>query len=193
MAGPAKARRDSFATVDAPVPPHSIEAEQAVIGGLLLDAAAWDNVADVVKQADFYRPDHQQIFEAIGVLAGTGKPCDVVTVSEQLERNGKLDEAGGLAYLSSVVRDTPTAANVRAYADIVRERSLLRQLIHAGTEIASAVFDNDGRSARELVDEAEARVFEIAEGGSRGRGGRHSGSDAPAGRHRPDRRSLFEP
>ncbi|MDB6007984.1 MAG: helicase, partial [Gammaproteobacteria bacterium] len=171
MAGPAKARRDSFAAADAPVPPHSIEAEQAVIGGLLLDAAAWDNVADVVKQEDFYRPDHQQIFEAIGVLAGTGKPCDVVTVSEQLERNGKLDEAGGLAYLSSVVRDTPTAANVRAYADIVRERSLLRQLIHAGTEIASAVFNNDGRTARELVDEAEARVFAIAEGGSRGRQG----------------------
>jgi replicative DNA helicase len=171
VAGPAKARRDSFAAADAPVPPHSIEAEQAVIGGLLLDSAAWDNVADVVKQEDFYRPDHQQIFEAIGVLAGMGKPCDVVTVSEQLERNGKLDEAGGLAYLSSVVRDTPTAANVRAYAEIVRERSLLRQLIHAGTEIASAVFNNDGRTARELVDEAEARVFEIAEGGSRGRQG----------------------
>ena len=87
MAGPAKARRDSFAAVDAPVPPHSIEAEQAVIGGLLLDASAWDNVADVVKQEDFYRPDHQQIFEAIGLLAGLGKPCDVVTVSEQLERS----------------------------------------------------------------------------------------------------------
>jgi replicative DNA helicase len=171
VAGPAKARRDSLAAADAPVPPHSIEAEQAVIGGLLLDAAAWDNVADVVKQEDFYRPDHQQIFEAIGILAGTGKPCDVVTVSEQLERNGKLDEAGGLAYLSSVVRDTPTAANVRAYADIVRERSLLRQLIHAGREITAAVFDNDGRTARDLVDEAEAKVFEIAEGGSRGRGG----------------------
>ncbi len=171
MAGPAKARRDSLAAADAPVPPHSIEAEQAVIGGLLLDPAAWDNVADVVKQEDFYRPDHQQIFEAIGILAGTGKPCDVVTVSEQLERNGKLDEAGGLAYLSSVVRDTPTAANVRAYADIVRERSLLRQLIHAGREITAAVFDNDGRTARDLVDEAEAKVFEIAEGGSRGRGG----------------------
>ena len=171
MAGPAKARRDSLAAADAPVPPHSIEAEQAVIGGLLLDASAWDNVADVVKQEDFYRPDHQQIFEAIGILAGTGKPCDVVTVSEQLERNGKLDEAGGLAYLSSVVRDTPTAANVRAYADIVRERSLLRQLIHAGREITAAVFDNDGRTARDLVDEAEAKVFEIAEGGSRGRGG----------------------
>ena len=171
MAGPAKARRDSFAAVDAPVPPHSVEAEQAVIGGLLLDAAAWDNVADVVKVEDFYRPDHQLIFEAIGALAGGGKPCDVVTVSQHLERNGKLEEAGGLAYLGSVARDTPTAANVKAYADIVRERSLLRQLITAGSEIASAVFNNDGRTARELVDEAEQKVFDIAEGGFRGRQG----------------------
>jgi len=171
VAGPAKARRESIATVDAPVPPHSIEAEQAVIGGLLLDASAWDNVADVVKQEDFYRPDHQLIFEAIGVLAANGKPCDVVTVSEQLDRNAKLDESGGLAYLGSVARDTPSAANVRVYAEIVRERSLLRQLIKAGTDIASAVFANDGRTARDLVDEAEQRVFEIAEGGSRGRQG----------------------
>ncbi len=171
MAGPAKARRDSFAAVDAPVPPHSVEAEQAVIGGLLLDAAAWDNVADVVKQEDFYQPDHQLIFEAIATLAGGGKPCDVVTVSEHLERNGKLDEAGGLAHLGSIARDTPTAANVRAYADIVHERSLLRQLIHAGNDIATAPFNSDGRTARELVDEAEALVFAIAEGGSRGRNG----------------------
>ena len=171
MAGPAKARRDSIASVDVPVPPHSVEAEQAVIGGLLLDTAAWDNVADVIRQEDFYRPDHQLIFEAIGTLAGGGKPCDVVTVSEHLERNGKLEAAGGLAYLGSVARDTPTAANVRAYADIVRERSLLRQLITAGTAIAAAVFNNDGQTARDLVDQAEARVFEIAEGGSRGRQG----------------------
>lgn len=171
MAGSAKARRDGVATVDAPVPPHSVEAEQAVIGGLLLEASAWDNVADVVKQEDFYRPDHQLIFEAIGALAGNGKPCDVVTVCEQLDSIGKLDDAGGLAYLSSVARDTPSAANVRAYADIVRERSLLRQLIKAGTDIASAVFNNDGRTARELVDEAEQRVFDIAEGSFRGRQG----------------------
>jgi replicative DNA helicase len=171
VAGSAKARRESVASVDAPVPPHSVEAEQAVIGGLLLDTSAWDNVADVVKVEDFYRDDHRLIYEAIGLLAGGGKPCDVVTVSQHLERNGKLEEAGGLAYLGSVVRDTPTAANVRTYAEIVRERSLLRQLITAGTEIASAVFTNDGRTARELVDEAEQKVFEIAEGGFRGRGG----------------------
>ena len=173
MAGPAQARRDSgsVAIVDAPTPPHSVEAEQAVLGGLLIDPTAWDNVADAVRQEDFYRPDHQLIFEAIGALAGNGKPCDVVTVSEQLERSGKLESAGGLAYLSSVARDTPTAANVRAYADIVRERSLMRQLIQAGTEIASAVFNNDGQTARELVDRAEQRVFEIAEGSFRGRQG----------------------
>src|SRR5207237_5284606 len=173
MAGSAKARSDSgsVALLDAPVPPHSVEAEQAVLGGLMIDPVAWDNVADVITQADFYRPDHQLIFAAIGTLAGEGKPCDVVTVSQQLERTGKLEPAGGLAYLSSVARDTPTAANARAYADIVRERSLLRQLIRAGTDIASAVFNNDGETARELVDRAEQRVFDIAEGSFRKRDG----------------------
>jgi len=173
VAGSAKARSDSgsVALLDAPVPPHSIEAEQALLGGLMIDPVAWDNVADVITQEDFYRPDHQLIFAAIGTLAGEGKPCDVVTVSQHLERTGKLEPAGGLAYLSSVARDTPTAANVRAYADIVRERSLLRQLIRAGTDIASAVFNNDGESARELVDRAEQRVFDIAEWGFRKRDG----------------------
>jgi len=173
VAGPAKVRRDSGPVVlaDAPTPPHSVEAEQAVLGGLLLDPAAWDNVADVVVSADFYRPDHKLIFEAIGSLAGNAQPCDVVTVAGELERMSQLEPAGGLAYVGSLARDTPTAANVRAYADIVRERSLLRQLIHAGTEIASAVFNNDGQTARELVDRAEQRVFEIAEMGFRGRQG----------------------
>ena len=173
MAGPAKARRErgSVTAVDSPTPPHSIEAEQAVLGGLLLDASAWDQVADAINEQDFYRPDHRLIFEAIGALAGAGKPCDVVTVSEQLERTLKLEAAGGLAYLSSLARDTPTAANVRAYADIVRERSLLRQLIKAGTDIASAVFNNEGETARELVDRAEQKVFAIAEQGLRGRQG----------------------
>jgi replicative DNA helicase len=152
-------------------PPHSIEAEQAVLGGLMLDASAWDNVADVVRSPDFYRPDHRTIFDAIGALAGNGKPCDVVTVSEQLARIGELEGAGGLAYLGTLARDTPTAANVRAYADIVRERSLLRQLISAGSDIASSVFNNEGETARELVDKAEQKVFEIAEAGFRGRDG----------------------
>jgi replicative DNA helicase len=173
VAGSAKTRGDSgsVALIDAPTPPHSVEAEQAVLGGLLLDPAAWDTVADQVLPEDFYRPDHRLVFAAIGELAGNGKPCDVVTVSQQLERTGKLEEAGGLAYLSSVARGTPTAANVRAYAEIVRERSLLRQLIRAGTDIVSAVFNNDGETARALVDRAEQKVFEIAEGTFRKRDG----------------------
>ena len=173
MAGPAKVRRDSSTVLlaDAPQPPHSVEAEQAVLGGLLLDPAGWDSVADVVVAEDFYRPDHKLIFEAIAAVAGQGKPCDFVTVVGELERVSNLDNAGGPAYLSSLARDTPTAANIRAYADIVRERSILRHLIHAGTEIAAAVFNNEGETARELVDKAEQKVFEIAELGFRGRQG----------------------
>nr|PZN79559.1 MAG: replicative DNA helicase [Pseudomonadota bacterium] len=157
--------------IDVRTPPHSVEAEQAVLGGLMLDASAWDNVADVLRAEDFYRPDHRLIFNAIGALAQEGKPVDVVTVSEQLERTRELEAAGGLAYLGALARDTPTAANVRAYAEIVRERSLMRQLISIGSEIASSVFNNEGLTARELVDRAEQRVFEIAEAGFRGRDG----------------------
>src|SRR5262245_557646 len=124
MAGPAKARREPGNVAEVRTPPHSIEAAQAVLGGLLLDPIAWDNVADVVYTRDFYRPDHRLIFDAIGALAGNGKPCDVITACEQLARTGQLEEAGGQAYLATLARDTPTAANVRAYADIVRERSL---------------------------------------------------------------------
>jgi replicative DNA helicase len=166
-----KARRDLGSVAEVRTPPHSIESEQAVLGGLMLDTSAWDNVADMVRAKDFYRPDHRLIFEAIGALAGEGKPCDVVTVSEQLSRRGELDNAGGLAYLGTLARDTPTAANVRAYAELVRERSLLRQLIEAGTEIVGSVFNNEGESARELVDKAESKVFEIAEAGFSGRDG----------------------
>jgi replicative DNA helicase len=174
VAGPAKARRDAgsgpFADATL-VPPHSVEAEQAVLGGLMLDPAAWDNVADVVIGDDFYRPDHKLIFEAIGTLAGAGKPPDVVTVVGELERLNQLETAGGLAYVGSLARDTPTAANVRAYADIVRERAILRRLIHAGSQIAASVYNNEGQSARDLVDAAEQHVFEIAEQGFRGRQG----------------------
>ncbi len=172
MAGPAKARRSlDNAVVDVRTPPHSLEAEQAVLGSLLIESSAWDHVADAVRAEDFYRPDHRLIFESIGALAATGKPCDVVTVSEHLERSGRLEEAGGIAYLGTLARDTPTAANVRAYADIVRERSLLRRLIQVGTDIAASVFNSEGASARDLVDRAEQGVFEIAESGTRGREG----------------------
>src|SRR5690606_19817922 len=118
-------------------PPHSTEAEQAVLGGLLLDTQAWDQDGDSVVADDFYSPDHRLIFDAIAELVAESKALDVLTVSEKLERRGKLADIGGLAYLSTLVRDTPTAANVRAYALIVRERSLLRSLISAGTAIVS--------------------------------------------------------
>jgi replicative DNA helicase len=161
----------AFELAGAPLPPHSIEAEQAVLGGLLLDPAAWDNVADVLTADDFYRADHKVIFQAIAALAATSKPTDVVTVVGELERRSELEQAGGQVTVLTLSRDTPTAANVRAYADIVRERSILRQLVTAGSEIASAVFNNDGETARELVDKAEQKVFEIAEMGFRGKQG----------------------
>jgi replicative DNA helicase len=168
-----RSRRDGGATggADGLVPPHSVEAEQSVLGALLIDAQAWDQVADVVTAGDFYRPDHRIIFEALGDLVAAGRPGDVVTVSEQLERQNRLVDAGGLAYLGTLARDTPTAANVRSYAQIVRERSLLRRLVEAGREIASSVFSDEGLPVRDLVDNAERRVFEIAEMGSRGREG----------------------
>jgi len=165
-----RSRRDGTG-VEGLVPPHSVEAEQSVLGALLIDTTAWDQVADVVVAGDFYRPDHRLIFEALSELVQSGRPGDVVTVSEQLERHGRLVDAGGLAYLGTLARDTPTAANARSYAQIVRERSLLRRLVEAGREIASSVFGDEGLPARDLVDRAEGLVFEIAEMGSRGREG----------------------
>src|ERR1700761_1194783 len=153
------------------LPPHSIEAEQSVLGGLMLDGAAWDQIADRVTPEDFYRNDHRLIFEAAAVLIERSQPCDAVTLSGYLESVGTLDQVGGLAYLGSLARDTPTTANIRAYADIVRERSVLRQLISAGNLIVGSALDTEGREAREVVDEAEQKVFEIAEMGFRGKQG----------------------
>ncbi|HEY2676323.1 MAG TPA: replicative DNA helicase [Steroidobacteraceae bacterium] len=153
------------------LPPHSIEAEQSVLGGLMLDATAWDQIADRVASEDFYRNDHRLIFEAVAVLIERSQPCDAVTVSGHLESQGLLDQVGGLSYLGSLARDTPTTANIRAYADIVRERSVLRQLIAAGNLIVGSALEPEGREAREVVDEAERAVFEIAERGSRGKVG----------------------
>lgn len=163
--------RDKAAVDEIRVPPHSIEAEQAVLGALMLDNRAWDAIADRLAADDFYRRDHRLIFEAIAELAGKTEPSDAVTLSEWLERKGIAEETGGLVYLASLVRDTPSAANVRAYADAVRERSTLRRLISAGGEIAASAFEPEGRSAVELVDEAERRVFEIAESGNKVRSG----------------------
>ena len=157
-------------------PPHSIEAEQSVLGGLMIDNQAWDKVADLLRPGDFYRPDHQLIFEAIGVLAEQRQPSDAVTVTEFLENRGELGKVGGLDYLTTLANETPSAANVVAYAKILRERSMLRALINVGNEIAGGAFAPDGRSADELVDDAERRVFEIAEKGNR-RGGFRSLKD----------------
>ncbi len=133
----------------------------------MLDNRAWERLADKIVAEDFYRRDHQLIFGAIGELAERGQPCDAVTVSEFLERRAELDDAGGLAYLGQLAKDTPSAANIVAYAEIVRERSMLRSLIRVGGEIAASAYKPEGRDPGELVDEAERRVFEIAEQGKR--------------------------
>ena len=149
------------------MPPHSVEAEQAVLGGLLLDNSTWDAIADRLTAEDFYRRDHQQIFAAIAELAGRSEPADAVTLAEHLAAKGEAEDTGGLAYLAGLARDTPTAANIRAYADIVRERALLRHLIRVSGEIAASAYASEGRPAKDLVDEAERLVFQIAEAGRR--------------------------
>jgi replicative DNA helicase len=153
------------------VPPHSTQAEQAVLGGLMLDNTAWDKVADRVSDEDFYRRDHRLIFQAIARLADSNSPFDAVTLSEWLEKNQQLDDAGGLAVLGSLVQNTPSAANIQAYADIVRERSILRQLISIGNDIAGSAYITEGRSSAELLESAEQQVFQIAEQGKRGKRG----------------------
>ncbi|MBD9360292.1 replicative DNA helicase [Methylomonas sp. MO1] len=153
------------------VPPHSIQAEQSVLGGLMLDNQTWDSVADKVVETDFYRRDHRLIFRAIAQLAEKQDPFDVVTLSEVLETTGELQDVGGLAYLSTLARDTPSAANIVAYANIVRDRSVLRQLIHVGTEISDSAFTTEGRETADLLENAERKVFEIAEQRQRGQGG----------------------
>nr|WP_052470049.1 replicative DNA helicase [Thiolapillus brandeum] len=145
------------------VPPHSLQAEQSVIGGLMLDNSTWDQVADRVSAEDFYRREHQLIFSVIALLADEQKPFDVVTLAEELERREELEDVGGLPYLAALAEDTPSAANIRAYADIVREHSVTRQLIRVGTEIAESGFRPEGRKVAQLLDEAENKVFQIAE------------------------------
>ncbi|MCP4126848.1 MAG: replicative DNA helicase [Gammaproteobacteria bacterium] len=162
---------DDAATAALRVPPHSIQGEQSVLGGLMLENSAWDQIADKVVDIDFYRREHQLIFRAIQGLADQSKPFDVITLSEELERVSVLEDAGGLAYLGTLAKDTPSAANIRAYADIVREYSVMRQLIKVGTEIADRGFQPEGRGSTELLDEAESKVFEISEQMSRGGGG----------------------
>ncbi len=153
------------------LPPQSIEAEQSVLGGLLLDNAAWDRVSDIVGENEFYRADHRLIFQHIILLIENGKPADVLTVAESLERSAKLEDAGGQAYLGSLALNTPSAANIRRYAEIVRERAIMRQLAAAGTEIADSAYNPAGRDAAAMIDEAESKIFQIAEVGAKAKQG----------------------
>lgn len=145
------------------VPPHSIEAEQAVLGGLMLDNNAWERVSDAVSDGDFYRHDHRLIFRAIFTLAERNSPFDVVTLSEQLDKEGHLSQVGGLGYLGELAKNTPSVANIKAYAQIIRERATLRQLIGISNEIADMAYAPQGKSAVEVLDEAERQIFQIAE------------------------------
>ena len=150
--------------------PQSIEAERSVIGALLISSDSWDGVAEVVAASDFYRPEHRAIFRQIALLVDRGEPVDVVTVSDRLLATGELDAAGGHTYLAELAEQTPTASNVRAYGKAVRERSVLRQLINAAQDIASAGFNPEGRSSEELVDEAERLIMQISESGQKAGG-----------------------
>ncbi|RKP54784.1 replicative DNA helicase [Pararobbsia silviterrae] len=150
------------------VPPHSVEAEQSVLGGLLLDNGAWDRVADFIHESDFYRFDHRLIYQHIGRLIAATRPADVITVFESLSSAGKAEDVGGLAYLNALAQNTPSAANIRRYAEIVHDRAVLRKLVTVADEISGDAFNPQGKEVRQLLDEAEAKVFAIAEAGSRG-------------------------
>ena len=149
------------------VPPHSIEAESSVLGGLLLDNGAWDRVGDLLVDGDFYRHEHQLIYAAIGALVNASKPADVITVFEHLQNQGNAEAVGGLGYLNSLAQYVPSASNIRRYAEIVRERSILRKLVSASDEIATAAFNPKGKAVDKILDEAEQKIFNIGEEGSR--------------------------
>ena len=153
------------------VPPNSNEAEQSVLGGLLLDNLAWDRAADLLTESDFYRHEHRLIYSAVGALVSAGKRADVITVFEQLQSQGKAADCGGLAYLNALAQSVPSAANMRRYAEIVRERAILRKLIAASDEIATNAFNTQGRAVSQILDEAEGKIFKIGEEGSRQRQG----------------------
>jgi replicative DNA helicase len=149
------------------LPPNSVEAEQSVLGGLLLENEALDRIADILNQADFYRHDHRLIYTHIAKLIEQNRPADIVTVAESLENSAELSSIGGIAYLGALAQNTPTAANIRRYAEIVRERSIMRKLVEVGSAIAESAYNPQGREAKQLLDEAEAKIFQIAEGGNR--------------------------
>jgi len=149
------------------IPPHSLEAEASVIGGLLLDNSAWDRVGDMLTEHDFYRYEHRLVFGAISGLVNSSRPADVITVYEHLQSMGRAQEVGGLGYLNSLAQYVPSATNIRRYAEIVRERSILRKLVSASDEIATTAFNTQGRPVAQILDEAEQKIFSIGEEGSR--------------------------
>ncbi len=149
------------------IPPHSIEAESSVLGGLLLDNSAWDRVGDVLIEGDFYRYEHRLVYGVLAKLVADSKPADVITVHEELQRQGKGDEIGGLAYLNALAQYVPSASNIRRYAEIVRERSILRQLVSASDDIATSAFNTQGRAVAAILDDAESKIFKIGEQSSR--------------------------
>jgi replicative DNA helicase len=151
------------------LPPHSLEAEQSLLGGLLIDNEALDKVADMVSVKDFYRQDHQIIYQHIHRLIERSQPADIVTVGESLESNSELNTVGGLEYLGLLAESTPTAANIRGYAQIIRERSIMRNLVEVGTDIVDNALSPQGRDAQQLLDESESKIFQIAEAGKNDR------------------------
>lgn len=153
------------------VPPHSVEAEQSVLGGLLIDNSAWDGAADLLNESDFYRFEHKHIYTAVGKLINAGKPADVVTVFDELTSLGRAEECGGLSYLNALAQSVPSAANLRRYAEIVRERAILRKLVSTSDEIATAAMNPQGRAVTQILDEAEGKIFRIGEEGSRSKQG----------------------
>lgn len=167
----ATAQQDGAQYENYRLPPHSVEAEQSVLGGLLLDNPSFDKIADVLSKDDFYRDDHRRIFYAISNLIEHNRPADAITVAESLDSTNELAYVGGLAYLGSLSQNTPSAANIRRYAEIVREKSVMRQLASAATEIVDAAYNPNGREAGDLLDQAESMVFGIAEQSSRGQKG----------------------
>jgi replicative DNA helicase len=153
------------------VPPHSMESESSVLGGLLLDNNAWDRVGDLLNDSDFYRHEHKLIYEAIGKLVNASKPADVITVYEHLQSMGKAEEIGGLMYLNQLAQYVPSASNIRRYAEIVRERAILRKLVTASDEIATNAFNQQGKTVERILDEAEQKIMAIGEEGARNKQG----------------------
>ncbi len=153
------------------VPPHSVEAEQSLLGGLLLDNTAWEKIADLVSVDDFYRDDHRRIFRHIGKLIESNRPADVVTVLESIEGSDDKDKTGGVVYLGSLSQNTPSALNIRRYAELVRERAVQRKLAQVATDIAEIALSPSGKDVKQLLDEAEIRILQIGEASSRSRTG----------------------